>query len=503
VTNVSVAPDQPAPGDLVTITTTVRNTGSSRRSYWVEAVALRAPPDASFEEYTRVEDVGSLTPGSTLRVPLRQRFGEPGTYRMRAVVYLENERDSRRRVQYPVVVEVTGRDERRPAVDVDVGRTVVGAETTVDVELANDLPTDVVGGSLSLSGGSLDVVDSRRVFARFERGAALNRSFAAVPTRAGRRTATLTVEYTTADGERRRFVEPVPLDVQAGEVRLDARVASPSTGDRDATDAAPNGTTSDRVVVATVTNGRAGPIRNVRLRDRSANVSLAGAIEGPIPEGASRTVRLPLGSVSGSGTVPLTATYEFDGRTGRTTGRVAVTDQPAEIALTGLVVDRRGDTVHVTGSASNVGLATAEGVLVSVVDTANVTPAAPHRDYFVGGVGVSNFVTFDVYARVDGDDVATVPLRVDYRSGGQQRSTVVEVPIEGPGAAGAAGAAGERAEAPDPRQVGGGNGGSRGGDGGGGPLPVPLSLVGAVVGLVALLVVGVVAYRWRRNDDRP
>jgi hypothetical protein len=480
VTNVTVDPARPVAGEPFTVETTVENRG--RTAYWIEGVALRAPADAAAEEYARVRDAGSLTPGSRLAVPLTQQFGEPGSYRMRVVVYLGGPGSAPRQVQYPLVVDVVDPGERGPTVDVDVGEAVVGAGTTVDVTVANDLPSDVVGGALTLSGPGLDVEDPRRAFASLDRGASLNESFDVVPTRTGRLSANLSVTYTRADGERRRFVEPVALDVAAGAVRLDARV-EPSAG--------------GRVVVANVTNGRAVPVSGVRLHGRSANASLSGSLTGPVPPGESRSVTLPLDPAA-AGTVPLTATYRFDGRVGRARDRVRVSDAPAEIALTGVVVRRDGDRVHLSGSASNVGLQTANGVLVGVVDTDAVTPAPPQRDYFVGQVGVSNFVAFDVYAAVEDDGVDAVPVRVSYLTDGQRRSTVVEVSLDGAGsrpAATAGGGAGGAAAGANPS--GGDSSGAGSGSGGGLPVPLPV-LVGAVV---AVLAAGGYLVRRRRAGD--
>lgn len=483
IRNVSVAPTAPAPDEPVTVDVTVANGG--RTAYWIEAVALRPAPDDPVAEYTRVPDVGTLTPGSRVQVPLTHRFETAGTHRLRAVVYFQPDDGVPRRVVAPVVVEVAEPNDRGPTVDVDVGRAVVGSETTVDVRVVNDLDSSLVGGALSLSAPGVDVADDRRAFATVERGEALNASFEVVPTRTGRSTATLALEYTRGGGETRRVTRQVPIEVAAGRVRLDARV---------------NATDAGRVVVATVLNRRSDPVTGLRIRDRSDNVSLTGRLDDPVPPGATRTVRLPLAGAAtgeGAGVVPLEATYRVDGRVGRSRTRVRVSDPPAEVTLTGVVVQRQGDRVHISGSASNVGLQPAQGVLVGVVDGRRATPAAPQRDYFVGEVGVSNFVAFDVYATVQ-SGVEAVPVRVSYSSDGRRRTTVVEVPIgDGGGAAAASVGPG------GPGGDGGGNPEGRpgGGSSGGGPLSGPLSLVGAILGVVVLAAGGYVVVRRRRGGD--
>jgi hypothetical protein len=479
IRNVSVAPTAPAPDEPVTVDVTVANGG--RTAYWIEAVALRPARDDPVVEYTRVPDVGTLTPGSRVQVPLTHRFDDPGTHRLRAVVYFQPDDGVPRRVVAPVVVEVADPDERGPTVDVDVGRAVVGSETTVDVRVVNDLDSPLVGGSLSLSAPGVDVTDGRRAFATVDRGEAYDATFEVVPTRTGRATATLALEYSRAGGESRRVTRRVSMEVAAGRVRLDARV---------------NATDAGRAVAATVTNRRSDPIADVRIRDRSDNVTLTGRLDGPVPPGESRTVRLPLADgARAAGRIPLEATYRTEDGVGRSRTHVRVSDPPAEVTLTGVVVQRQGDRVHISGSASNVGLQPAQGVLVGVVDGRRATPAAPQRDYFVGEVGVSNFVAFDVYATVQ-SGVEAVPVRVSYSSDGRRRTTVIEVPIgDGGGAAAASvGAAGSGGDG-DPRSR------PDGGSSGGGPLSDPLPLVGAILGVVVLAAGGYVVVRRRRGGD--
>jgi hypothetical protein len=138
-----------------------------------------------------------------------------------------------------------------------------------------------------------------------------------------------------------------------------------------------------------------------------------------------------------------------------------------------------GGRLRISGSASNLGTTDAQSVLVGVVDTDRVTPTAPNREYFVGTVPASDFVSFDVYATTEGN-VSTVPLRVEYLVDGQRYTRTVEVDAAGASRALAAGPDIDRSS-------------------GGGGFLLPLA-VGAVVVVVVLAVV-VRAWRASRGGD--
>lgn len=103
-------------------------------------------------------------------------------------------------------------------------------------------------------------------------------------------------------------------------------------------------------------------------------------------------------------------------------------DSPA-IQLTGIDVVPEGEHMLITGSASNVGTDSIDSVLVRVVETENVKPTAPNRDFFVGTVPGSDFGTFDLTAEVS-DDATQIPVELTYISGDDRitEQTVIEVP---------------------------------------------------------------------------
>jgi len=308
VTDVAVTPSTQAPGEPVTITATIQNRASSTDDLDIYAVALR-DTGSGITEYDRVRNVGRLSPGTTLDLPLTTSFDSPGQKKLRVVVYGNNNVELR----YPVIVNV---GERHPQLDIQANESVEGVESTGTVTVANGLSADISNVQVTVEGTGVEMTENRSVVASLASGESATVEFGFRPESAGRHDLTATVQY------------------------------------------AIEGT--DRTVSQTT---------------------------------AVRTKRPQQG-----------------------------------ISLTGIDVTREGDRFHISGSASNIGTADAESVLVSVKPTDGVEPAMPNREYFVGTIPASDFVSFDVYARTD-DNVSTVPLEVSYLSNGERQQQTIPVTV--------------------------------------------------------------------------
>jgi uncharacterized membrane protein YgcG len=479
VSNVSVTPDTAVTGETIRIEPTVRNLASSADPVEIEAVALRTR-GGRLEEFDRIRNLGTLSPGAEIPVPLTASFDEPGTRRLELTVYGDDDDGDGILVEYPVTLTVV---EESPRVSVDVGPATAGAETTATVTVANGIDRDLRNLQLRLTGVATDE-PRRRVLSALPAGETRTFRFNVTPAAAGSGETTARLRYRLAGGPRRTATASTTVDVDARRERvtLNATVAQNRSGDREL-----------RVSAANVGNV---PVERLVVRGRASNGTVGQAVVERLPPGSTRSVALPVSDLDGTATVELRGVYEVGGATNRTTGEtVVVRANPGRVALTGVDSDPEGGHLRITGSASNVGLEPVDSVVVSVVPTEGVDPTPPNREYFVGTVPASDFVSFDVTARVE-PDVTRVPLEVTYLSGGVERATTVEVPIEP--AVGADGSGGGSAD-------GGGSGGSGsdgaagGGDSGGlGGLLLPV--VGGLV--VLLVVVGFVAIAWRnRRDD--
>lgn len=103
------------------------------------------------------------------------------------------------------------------------------------------------------------------------------------------------------------------------------------------------------------------------------------------------------------------------------------------LVLTDMELEREGDRLLLTGNAGNIGETELEGAVVAVGETANVTPSMPQRDYFIGTIPDSDFVTFDLTATLDeGSTPETIPVDVQYRADGVQYEQTIDVPYDEP-----------------------------------------------------------------------
>lgn len=460
ITNVSVTPDSPVPGETATVTATVENFARSNETFIVEAAALRTRPGGDFDEYTRIQDPGRLAPGASLRIPLTRAFGTTGTKDLRVVVFGRTVGGERVQLTYPVTVRIADED---PRVAVDLTEPIEGAESNATVTVANGLDRDLQNVEVTLSGG-LTVERPRQVRSSLAAGETASFAFDAVPENAGETSVTATVDYTLAGGPTRRVSTTKTI----------------RTAQRDDRVALTTNVTGRRVSV-TATNLGNVEVENLIVRGEATNATVGQAVVGTLEPGAATTVTLPVRDLDGPATIDVRADYEVGEATATVTGeRVTLRSTPGRVELTGLDVQAEAGHLVVTGSASNVGLSAVDSVVVRVVERDGVTPVSPNREYFVGTIPASDFVSFDVTARVD-ENATDIPLRVTYLSDGQRRVEEVSVPYRD-----------AAVETPD--RSGGGSGGSGGGD-----LLLPVA-----VGVVVVLVVGIlvfVGWRNRRAGD--
>ncbi|GGL30345.1 hypothetical protein GCM10009037_12550 [Halarchaeum grantii] len=409
ITDATVTPGSPAPGDTVTVDATVRNLASSGSGFSIDYVRLLT--DAG-----RVRgyagDLGTLAPGSEIGVPLTTTFDSAGTYHLRVEAHGTTDTGEEKTVKYPVVVRV---GERGPAVDVDVPNAVAGAASPVDVTVANGLDTAVRNVRVTLSGEGVRVVQPRRVAATVESGASETVTFDAIAADAGVHDLSATVHYSTSDADRETtYTVPVTF----APLREDVALTTERVGDGSAL----------RVAVTNLGNAA---LRDVSIRGESERATVTGATLASVPAGETRTAVVNASGLSGETPVRVVASYDYgpDTRSGTVSADATVAANPGQIRLTGLALERENGDLHITGSASNVGLGAVDSVVVSVLPGEGVQPAYPGKEYFVGTVPESDFVSFDVYAATSAN-ATSVPLEVTYLTDGARQTTTVEVPID-------------------------------------------------------------------------
>lgn len=188
-----------------------------------------------------------------------------------------------------------------------------------------------------------------------------------------------------------------------------------------------------REVNVTVANGGDAPIQNVVLRADSPADAVSfdetARVRGRIAAGETRTFRFPARtSVTGSYPVDLSLTYTENGARQTTNEtlsvRFAEPANPGRVILSNVETTRRGRTLELSATASNVGGREVGGVVVSV----NGTDAVQPQTYFVGSIDGSGFSSFSLQTSLTGN-VSDIPVEVRYVTGGVERSFITEVSV--------------------------------------------------------------------------
>ena len=464
ISNVKVSPSVPAPGETVTFKTTVRNLENSDAPLEINDIAIRKSGGRGVTEYERVSNLGSISPGSTLKVPLTASFDSSGDKDLRVIVY-GRDRGTGENVElkYPVQLNV---EERHPQVDITANDSVAGIESTGEVTVANGLDTQITNVEVVVEGDDVEMTQSRTVESSIGENGSMTAPFRFRPESAGEHSLTARISYTIGgdtirNTTRTTVIESDPL---RNSVELDTTAVGSGT---------------DRALRVAVSNGANAPLSEVMISATSENASFQRVLLENISASTTRQVRLNATMDEPRADVTVTANYELGTETEQATTETTFRSVPGTIDLTGLDVIRQGGRLQITGSASNVGSTDADSVLVSVVKTENVTPATPNRNYFVGTVPASDFVSFDVYARTEGN-VTSVPLEVTYLVDDTRKRQTFDVDTERMGGVAQQPEQGGDSEADDQNSM----------------LPVFVA-----VGLALLVVVGVLVRRYRRGDD--
>lgn len=419
ITNVTVSPPSPAPGETVTFDTTVRNLQSSDAPLEINDIVIRKSGGEGITEYERVSDLGSISPGSTLDVPLTASFSSSGDKDLRAIVY-GHDRGTGENVllKYPVQIQV---QERHPKVDITVNDSVAGVESGGHVTVANGLDTKISNVEITMDGKGIEMTQDRIVQASVAQNDSVTAPFKFRPTEVGEQTLTATVRYTVDNKTTRNITKTTVItpDPLRDSVKLDTTAV---------------GSGSDRALRVTVSNRANAPISNVAVGGTSENASLQPITLETLSAGSSRQVRLNATLDEPQADITVSADYKLGTKTESINRTTSLRSVPGTIHLAGLNVIQQDGKVQISGSASNAGETATDSVLVSVVDTEAVTPATPNREYFVGTVPASDFVSFDVHARTE-ENITEVPLKVTYLVDSKRKTQTFDVAVEQPGSA--------------------------------------------------------------------
>jgi hypothetical protein len=131
LSSVTVAPDDPITDEQVTIEATISNLENSDSI--VDVTDLYVRSIGTTQEFDRIENVGSISPGGSLSVPISAKFETPGQKQLAINLVVQDTNGEYHSYTYPVYVEVS-----EPKVKADLSATTPQNDSeTIEVSLTN------------------------------------------------------------------------------------------------------------------------------------------------------------------------------------------------------------------------------------------------------------------------------------------------------------------------------------------------------------------------------
>ena len=458
VGNISVSQGTPEPGERVTIRAKFRNSESSGSAVKITEASLRQGGSL----LDTANDLGSLGAGDSTEVPFATTFDSEGEKKLIIILRGITPGGGITVIKKPVYVEVEHSSDVTLAVSrVYEADAAVGAETPVNVTVANGNSEAITGVQLELTGASVD--NPNRITGSIDGGAEEHFQYDITFDEVGSQTLSGEVMYNTAGGDTRTTIKNIDLDIVRPEVRADVSAHTLSNGDTE----------------VTLTNFGNTKFSDVEITAAQGDDVVAQNLMADIAPDSNESVVFDIPS-SVDGTVTYTATYTAAG-TSHTTLLQDQSTVSGEIRLVSVEASQSGTGVTITGDAANLGSTTADSVLVRVTDTAGVSPTAPTGEYYVGEIEGSEFSTFELTAEI-GSNIESIPVEVTYVVDGDRVTATQKIDVELTGSEDTPSNQGRSAD-------------DQGSSGGG----LPLTVIGVVLALIAIGTVGFGVYRWRNS----
>ncbi len=456
LTDTTVTPATPTVGAPVTAETTLRLSAGSDTSMTVESVRVVDPSEDGAVLGTAT-DLGRLSPGETLTVPVTFTVNESGSQDLRLVAVGTDSDGDRVEATRPLTV---GIEPGAPQVEVETDRVVAGASSSVQATVSNPTTAPLRGVEVTVAGG-----ESRRTIPTLAAGASETVNLTAVVPDAGDGTVDLRTSYTLPNGVERETRTAAPVTVEPLRTDIGVRAQRPQSDDSgdaggDLTgllggggtgalqpQSESEGESSASRVDVTVTNfGNAAVDEVVLTVENSEGVRLGSvgrfALVDTLAPGEETTVAVDLSRVQSTDGVRFVAGYESPRGRNETTLLYDYRARRGEATLTGLDVSvADGGRVTIDGNLANVGDGEVTSAVVAVRPAEGIQPTYPQRDYFVGTVDGSSFAPFELTARADPVNASEVPLRVTYTVDGEQVTMNATAPLP-PAESGAGGGPG-------------------------------------------------------------
>ena len=443
LTDTTIIPATPTAGAPITAETTLRLSGGSDTSMTVDEVRVVDPSEDDAVLGTAT-DLGRLSPGETLDVPVTFTVDDPGSRDLRLVAIGTDSDGARVEATRPLTVGV---EPGAPQVEVETDRVVAGAESSVQATVSNPTTAPLRSVEVAVTGG-----ESRRTVPTLAAGASETVNLTAVPA-AGDGTVELTTTYTTPNGVERETLTSTPVTVESLRTDVGVRVqrsqsddGQQAAGDLSGILGGGGGTaalqgqsggereSSGSRVDVTVTNFGNTAVEDVVLTtedDEGTRLASVGrfALADSLAPGEETTVTVDLSQVRTDG-VRFVAGYETPRGPNESALLYGYRAQRGEATLTGVDVSLTEDgRVTIDGNLANVGDGEVTSAVVAVQPTEGVQPAYPQRDYFIGTVDASSFAPFELTARANVANASQIPVQVTYAVDGEQVTRNRTVPL--------------------------------------------------------------------------
>jgi|GEM_PF-1495611 len=414
-------PDQPAPGENVTITTTITNPEGGSESYSVRNVELRATEADDSELYDEDGTDSSIGVGETVTRELAAEVETSGeqTY----VLHIQLLSNGQVRNLERTVTVTAGQPD--PALSLSAEPLGPSGDTTLRLNVSNPRPDTIRSLTVDLAGDSVSFDEDRRIVPQLASGSVATLRYPVSNVDTGTGSVTAQVEYTTADGEFVSTTETLTTTVDRvknpGNVTLSAVEVRNVGGELRVSGQANNvgGTAVSSVSVAAADEADSlGPVQSrTFVGELGASDSREFSLAVATPESSTET------------TIPVDVEYLIDGE--RVSRTLSVTYEPGsngDVSLSGVEIVTRSGETSIVGRANNVGDTNVSSLQISVADGAYSLGDAQSRT-FVGSLAPSGSGAFDLAVGLPEDgQSATIPVEVRYRVDGQtvSRSIAVE-----------------------------------------------------------------------------
>jgi len=381
VDGVETSTTEPAVGERMSLNLTVSNSAGSPAAADVTDVRLL---DTDGETLAEATSVGALSAGDSLDAELWTRFDESGEQRLTVEVVAEQ--------------EATGDDDEGETVTVmrDVVIDVQPAEVALDLRTRALSPEDLRSDDDGDAGGGLGVGGIEGIFGGGGGG--------------------LDTDDDMEDA------------VESADAPVEVTVVNTGT------------TTADRVsltAVGTAVDGGGTEDGDGSEGDRETALDAGPFVVEDVAPGEERRVVVDLGPLDRRSDVTFTAAFRSgtDAQNGTGAERIAESalaypPQEATPTVTDATVqtDDNG-VVVVDANLGNVGAGEMEGVVVSVADGPGVSPTPVGEEYFVGTLGASDFVGFDLRTTANATVADEIPIQIEYSERGVRYTETVAVAL--------------------------------------------------------------------------